>query len=357
MSKVARIVKGVDHGTLKVFNRKEIQELYGKLSDGDIVVDESENMYIWPNTMPFVSEKLQDRVFLEILVMDTEKHKNAIEFFKPIIKHYENTLLVLRLNLQPSDEGLVATFGENALNSSWKIVAMFGDKLTYECYFYDCGRRHVFVNRDFINSGYTDLCEFWHACYDRIFDAEIMVLFCVEQLAYERLKSTLAFYPKKQKFHTDYIEFFSKSVQIGNDIYKFNPNKNLFFVMFRIAARDYVPLESCLKLSEIQYKLCAKTEPDVFWRRVPYSKEYVFAIEKNDSNILLRKKKRHQILVDICLAFADVLLPYYIYDIVCFLRCFEYSNRYINVAIIEGVFASIRKVWAQRDEKEKKLKT
>jgi len=359
MSKVARIVTGVHRDTLKVFNQKEIQELHGKLSDGDIIVDSLENMYIWPNTAPFVTESLRHWTYLEISITDTEKHKNAIDFFAPVIEEYGNTLLTLRLHLKPHDEGLVAIFGENALNSNWKIVASFCEqKKTYECHFYELGKRFIFDNRDFRNSGYSDVCKFWHDCYDSIFDAEIMALVCVEQLAYERLKSALSFTKNTLKFHTDFIQFFSRMVKIDDEMYKFHPQKNLYLVMFRIAARDYEALQRHLKLSEIKYELRAKTEPDVFWNRVnDQSGNYDFVTVKNHPNALLRQKKRHQILVDLCMIFANFTFPYHIYDIICSLRCFDFSKRYINVAIIEGVFNSIRKVWAQREEKEKKLKT
>jgi len=109
----------------------------------------------------------------------------------------------------------------------------------------------------------------------------------------------------------------------------------------------------------VGFKLLLKSEIETCWVGKETNEDYGdrwFESTKKTPRIISRKQRRHNTLVDICLAFSYTDSPYSVYDVVNCLPWFKYTNRFINIEIIENVFNSIRRVWARREERANKLK-
>ncbi len=369
---VARVVENVDERILKLCNAEEIQKFYGKLQNGDILhatkdttifpSGTCDSVYIWPHTTRLVNFQEQDYSTVEISLRDTILQKNAIVFFRPVFSLLRKKGRSLTLHLDKSDEGVAGFLGKGELSKKWRITLQESGTSHYWIFEHEgC----VFGDHFMEISRFEKKIDFLREAEEEIYDAEMSYLLLVNaEVDRGKVCDILSSFTNVNKIYSICWNDGKKLVDIDGMLYKRHPEKNEKFLMVNMRVREKDRFEHYLKTEVPNAKLLVKTEPETILtedkqRRPVQNDEVLLTSTGSRLNrwVVLRKKNRHVIMLDICLALAHLNMPYTIYFIVEKLRCFEYSNRFENVNFIEKVFQSIRKVWQQREEAAKKIKT
>lgn len=301
---VARIVENVNEKNLKLCNAEEIQKIYGKLQNGDIlrVRNDStifsdamcDSVYIWPNNTKLVDFLLQDFGTVEIYVRDTILHKNAIVFFRPLSLLLQKKGVMLKLHLDKSDEGVAEYLGKGELSKKWHVTVQFcGDDISW--YFQHEGYGFTQFEMEF--SGFEKKIDFLREVEEVLYDAEMhyLVLSKVDEDEKE-IDDTVSLFDKVGKIPRISWHNGKKLVDIDGVLYKRHPEKIQKFAIVRMRAREKDRFEGYLKTKAPQAKLLVKTEPEIIWteKRQPVrDNELLLTATEScfDRRVILRKKK------------------------------------------------------------------
>jgi len=359
MSKVCRVVRLVPKDLIADSKSLELERLYGKFKDGDIlVVFRTTKLYMWPNLeKPLYSIDVSDRNRIDITLCDTQLHENAVEFFEPLKKIVWEKKGRFNLHLRPTDGGLAKLLGR--INLDWKLISVsFSPKeTTFNATLSEFDRLYHY---QFLYSKYTNVLDFWNDHYEKVNEPHLSLLLTINREDKDTFSDTITHITvQKGKYRTDCFRLFLPLwINIDNLHYEAESEKTL--AMLTVAVEDSEKLLLELVKKGVGFKLLLKSEIDTYWDEKETNEDYGdrwFVSTKKTPRIISRKQLRHKTLVDICLAFSYTDSPYSVYDVVNCLPWFKHTNRFINIEIIENVFNSIRRVWARREEHANKLKT
>jgi hypothetical protein len=325
-----------------------------KRSEGEVWFDYYGNLFVWPIEQCYISkEQLSMIKNVEIGLVETLKHNDAYAFFMPLALHLAQRGIIVKITLGPRDLGL---------------VHMGLDKLHYVCtglclpFFAPRNTRIIIDDSADLNISYVNylldrssdlsFLEYANKWLDTLFEPEVSLLLQCKIDDSGEIRSQFGDYSSYSRYKCSSIVLLTDSaIFIGEHEYNRKIGNVLFAVDLRQSEADRLILDT--KKCNFDVDLLLRSENDKLFRGdVPGNR---LVIGKSPT-CLWRSRTRYRVMVDICMALGFLNRPYVINDIVSWLDEFKYITQYERIAIIEPVFASMRKVWQRKEEYEKEIK-
>lgn len=325
-----------------------------KRSEGEVWFDDSGNLFVWPIEQCYISnEQLSIIKNVQIGLAETSKHKDAYAFFYPLALYLAERNINLEITVGPRDFGL---------------VHMGLDKLHYVCegvcfwYFEDTCHRIIVDKCAGLNISYIDyhvthlfampFSEFVYKHFDTLFEPEVSLLLECKIDDWIEFTTQFGGFSDNSRYRYSSISVFT-DYPISIDVREYNTTDgNMLFVLnLQKSVANRLLFDT--KKWNCNVNLLLVSENDKLFRADRPGKRLV--IGKSPA-CHWRSRTRHRIMIDICMALGFLNRPYVINDIVLWLDEFKYITQYERVAIIEPVFASMRKVWQRKEASEKEIK-
>lgn len=340
---------------LKRFNKQEIESVVGvEISDGAVLLAENGDIYVWPEKDAVISgESFKVAIAFEFTLKFTKKFKKPYYDLQSLGLYLSSVRKPLTIHLDVLDP-VLRQFGMLNINYMWEYVyytyqrfdswgVMFSSPLHHhvspEAYRY-CGLN-------------VSVVEYWNLCYKHSLKPEVSLLIELESYSgAELFKSYLSFDIRSRLFSFRWWNGHENSVWIDNCEFKCKDDTS--FNVLNMEADDAESFVARLLDKKEKYKLRFTSEKDKLFCEQPNGR---YVCSNKHQWPVWRRKTRHTVLVDICMALGFLNMPYVVNDIVLWLDECAYITQYERMAIIEPVFASLRKVWRTREQTAKEIKT
>ena len=327
-------------------------EYKGKLKKHDMFTDNSiSSCFIWPeldNLSRSMSEIVVDLQY-------TKQHSNAVCFFMPLIKRSNEGRTDVFLEVTQDDIGLQTIHGKYKFKcykvrleySRWSHM-----KKSETVYFSLDPNHQCVVNEDFrqeaMSEGYGNVADYLNVCYERSMMPHKSMLLRMDE-NYGGLNTLF-----KERSALPVNRY------IGDSIYEKVPSSiSIESMRYYTNSADQMLIMLHGPLSELEWRgKLLETRFGISLKILAESKseeEFVgclaheFKVKKALGSDM-RRHHRHQTIVDICIALSHLNAPYSILDIVDMIPSVACGTRLEKVGLIESTFASIRRVWAKREE-------
>lgn len=345
----------VPRAVLKRFNKEEIESIVGvEISDGAVLLADNGDIYVWPEKDVLISgDSFESAIGYEFGLKFTKKFKNPFQLLQPVGLYLSYKQKPLTIHLDVLDPP-VQQLGKSDINYMWEYVyytyqefnswgVMFSSDLFVDVS--PAAYRRCGLN--------ISLSEYWNLCYQQFVQPEVSLLFEINYRDGAALfGSYLTFDITVDRYVFTYSNELGNSVSIDNCEFKCKDDMHFLALNMPVVVAESF-LKRLLEEKE-KFKLIFKSEKDKLLWNQPNG--HYICSNKHPRSVW-RRKTRHKVLVDICIALGFLNMPYVVNEIVLWLDEFTHITQYERIAIIEPVFASLRKVWQTREQSVKEIKT
>lgn len=340
---------------LKRFNKQEIESVVGvEISDGAVLLADNGDLYVWPEKDAIISgESFKVAISFEFGLEITKKFKKPYYDLQLLGLYLSSVHKPLTIHLDVLDP-VLRQFGMLNINYMWEYVYYTYQQVDSWGVMFSSALHHKVSPGAYRYCGLNDsLVEYWNRCYKHSLKPEVSLL--VElgfHTGAELFNSYLSFNIRFERFSFACWNHHENSVWIENCEFKCKDHTT--FHVLNMEADDAESFVKQLLEKKEKYKLTFTSEKDKLFCEQPNGR---YVCSNTHHWAVWRRKTRHKVLVDICMALSFLNMPYVVNDIVLWLDEFAHISQYERIEIIEPVFASLRKVWQTREQTAKEIKT
>jgi hypothetical protein len=340
---------------LKRFNKQEIESVVRvEISDGAVLLADNGDIYVWPEKDALISGKsFESAVGYEFGLRITTQFKNPFQFFQPLGLYLSVKKKPLTVHLDVLDP-VVKQLGTLNINYMWEYVYYTYQEFNSWGVVFSSAL-HVDVSpAAYRRCGLNiSLAEYWNLCYQQFVQPEVSLVFELKHRdAATLFGSYLTFDVMVDRYVFTHSYQHENSIWIDNCEFKCKDDRHFVTLDMPVVVAESF-LEQLLKEKD-KFKLIFKSEKDKLLWCEPNER---YICSNKHGWPVWRRKTRHTVLVDICMSLSFFNMPYVVNDIVLWLDEFAHITQYERMAIIEPVFASLRKVWQTREQTAKEIKT